>query len=70
MHFLNNGLAVLVSHYTANLELAKEGSEVVALTFNQVMIYLIIGLLFITLGSRLLKRVNKTEKVNNKIKNE
>ena len=70
MHFLNNGLAVLISHYTANLELAKEGSEVVALTFNQVMIYLIIGLLFITLGSRLLKRVNKTEKVNNKIKNE
>lgn len=70
MHFLNNGLAVLVSHYTANLELAKEGSEVVALTFNQVMIYLIIGLLFITLGSRLLKRMNKTEKVNNKIKNE
>ena len=70
MHFLNNGLAVLISHYTANLELAKEGSEVVALTFNQVMIYLIIGLLFITLGSRLLKRMNKTEKVNNKIKNE
>ena len=62
MHFLNNGLAVLISHYTANLELAKEGSEVVALTFNQVMIYLIIGLLFITLGSRLLKRMNKTEK--------
>ena len=70
MHFLNNGLAVLISHYTANLELAKEGSEVVALTFNQVMIYLIIGLLFITLGSRLLKRMNKTEKINNKIKNE
>lgn len=70
MHFLNNGLAVLVSHYTANLELAKEGSEVVALTLNQVMIYLIIGLLFITLGSRLLKRMNKIEKINNKIKNE
>ena len=70
MHFLNNGLAVLVSHYTANLELAESSSEVVALTFNQVMIYLIIGLLFITLGSRLLKRMNKTEKVNNKIKNE
>lgn len=62
MHFLNNGLAVLVSHYTANLELAESSSEVVALTFNQVMIYLIIGLLFITLGSRLLKRMNKTEK--------
>lgn len=66
MHFLNNGFAVVVSHFANNLEQTEVATTTtVGLSMGQGLIYLVIGLVFIFIGIRLFKDKNKSLEENN-----
>ncbi|WP_122640011.1 ABC transporter permease subunit/CPBP intramembrane protease [Romboutsia sp. Marseille-P6047] len=64
MHFLNNGLSVVVSHFLSNIEHVETSTNVSSsLSIFQCLVYISISILFIGIAVKLLKNKNKNKEM-------
>lgn len=61
MHFLNNGFAVVVTHISSKFSENIETTEVVGLSFNEIIVFLGLSFIFIFLAALLFKEKNIDE---------
>ena len=57
MHFLNNGFAVVVTHISSKFSDNIQTTEVVGLSFNEIIVFLGLSFIFIFLAPLLLKKI-------------
>ena len=57
MHFLNNGFAVVVTHISSKFSGNIQTTEVVGLSFNEIIVFLGLSFIFIFLAPLLLKKI-------------
>ena len=57
MHFLNNGFAVVVTHISSKFSDNVQTTEVVGLSFNEIIVFLGLSFIFIFLAPLLLKKI-------------
>ena len=57
MHFLNNGFAVVVTHISSKFSDNIKTTEVVGLSFNEIIVFLGLSFIFIFLAPLLLKKI-------------
>ena len=57
MHFLNNGFAVVVTHISSKFSDNIQTTEVVGLSFNEIIVFLGLSFIFIFLAPVLLKKI-------------
>ena len=57
MHFLNNGFAVVVTHISSKFSDNVQITEVVGLSFNEIIVFLGLSFIFIFLAPLLLKKI-------------
>ena len=61
MHFLNNGFAVVVTHISSKFSDNVQTTEVVGLSFNEIIVFLGLSFIFIFLAALLFKEKNIDE---------